>query len=185
MTTSYLILHGIENHRPPEHWQFQLAAELAHHGHHVRYPTLPSPDAPRLDDWLQTLSAELAALRGKRVVVCHSLACLLWFHAATRGFPPADRVLLVSPPASTQVPEAGASFRLDRLDAQATRASAQELAITCSDADPYNPRGAQTLYADPLGIQATVFEGAGHITPDTGYGRWAYAQTWCLSGTGG
>ena len=23
--TSFLILHGIENHRPPEHWQFLLA----------------------------------------------------------------------------------------------------------------------------------------------------------------
>ena len=82
MATGFLILHGVENHRPPEHWQFLLAAQLVEHGLEVRYPALPEPDAPELERWLATLEQELAALGGEqRVVVCHSLACLLWFHA--------------------------------------------------------------------------------------------------------
>jgi hypothetical protein len=38
MATGFLILHGVENHRPPEHWQFLLAAQLVEHGLEVRYP---------------------------------------------------------------------------------------------------------------------------------------------------
>jgi uncharacterized protein len=182
--TGFLILHGIENHRPPQHWQFQLAAELARQGHDVRYPALPEPDAPQLDQWLQALNDELAALSDPQLtVVCHSLACLLWLHAATcTPSAQADRVLLVAPPDSRQVPEAGASFRLERFDQEAVRVSARrELVIVCSDDDPYNPLGAQALYGDPLGIQATIISAGGHITPDDGYGRWPLAENWCLS----
>jgi predicted alpha/beta hydrolase family esterase len=187
MSASYLILHGIENERPPQHWQFQLAAELVRRGHDVRYPALPQPSAPTLTSWLAALSDELNALTGEqRNVICHSLACLLWFHAAARlsdGRALADRVLLVSPPASDRVPEAGKSFRVDALDTNAARRSAKrELAIVCSDADPYNPAGAQTLYAQPLGIQATIVPGAGHITPAEGFGRWRFAEQWCKVG---
>jgi uncharacterized protein len=114
MATRFLILHGVENHRPPEHWQFLLAAQLVEHGPEVRYPAVPEPDAPELERWLATLEQERAAIGGEqRVVVCHSLACLLWFHAAGRG---ADGAV----------------------------------------------------------------EGAGHITPDTGYGPWPFATEWCL-----
>lgn len=185
MTTSYLILHGIGNHRPPQHWQFQLAAELVRQGQDVHYPGLPEPDAPRLHDWLDTLQSELAAMTGEeRVVICHSLSCLLWFHAADSGLvtpSPVDRVLLVSPPESGRVPEAGASFRLEGFSVDAVLASARtEVAVACSDLDPYNPAGAQTLYGDPLGIQATIVLNGGHITPDDGYGRWRFAEDWCL-----
>jgi predicted alpha/beta hydrolase family esterase len=183
MAAGFLILHGVENHRPPEHWQFLLAAQLVERGLEVRYPALPEPDAPDLERWLATLEQELAALEGEqRVVVCHSLACLLWFHAARRGVGSAvERLLLVSPPASEQVPVSAASFRLDSFDAEAARASVRgEIAIACSDADPYNPVGAQSLYGDALGVTATIVKGAGHLTPESGYGAWPFATEWCL-----
>jgi hypothetical protein len=126
---------------------------------------------------------ELAVVAdGPRTVVCHSLACMLWFHAAHLGlFPAVDRVLLVAPPASGNVPDSGASFRLDTIDEKPIRSSAAtEIAIVCSDADPFNPVGAQALYGDVLGVTATVIPGAGHITPDSGYGHWPFAVRWCL-----
>jgi len=168
-----LILHGIENHRPPEHWQFQLAAHLARRGERVLYPDLPDADAPRLAVWERRLR-EL--LPGVHTVVCHSLACLLWFHAAA-GITPVERLFLVAPPDSARVPEAGASFRLERFDADAVRASARALTLVGGDDDPYNPHG-PALYADPLGIEPRVLRGAGHITPATGYGRWPEAEGW-------
>lgn len=183
MDPSFLILHGIENHRPPEHWQFWLAGRLAERGQRVLYPALPEPDAPTFDEWNQCLRGQLADLgTGERVVVCHSLACLLWFRAAgsLTESERIDRLLLVSPPASRCVPDAGASFRLDSFDARAVRASVRgEIRLACSDADPYNPEGAQDSYATPLGIAAEVLPGAGHITPETGYGPWPFAEAWC------
>jgi serine hydrolase len=171
---AFLILHGIENHRPPAHWQFWLAARLAEHGHDVLYPSLPRPDAPSYEDWLATLP------RDPHTVICHSLACLLWLKSAPALT--AERLLLVSPPASDRVPEAGASFRLQRFDPQAVRDSVRgEIRIVCSDADPYNPAGAQSMYATPLGLEADVIPGAGHITPADGYGPWPYAEEWCLT----
>ncbi len=182
--TAYLILHGIENHRPPEHWQFQLAAGLHRRGHHVRYPGLPDPDEPRFEVWARVLQEHLAQMAGsERVVVCHSLACLLWFGAAP-GFDETcrvDRLLLVSPPASERVPDAGASFRLCDLDARAVTSSVRApIRIACSDADPYNPVGADGLYAGALGADVDLIVGGGHITPSTGYGPWPSAEAWCL-----
>ena len=168
VTTSFLILHGIENHRPPQHWQFLLAAGLVERGHEVRYPALPDPDAPELEPWLSTLHHELAALRGQqRVVVCHSLACLLWFRAAEHGVgSPVDRLLLVAPPASERVPDSGASFRLDSFDADAVRSSVSgEIAIACSDADPYNPAGAQSSTATRSASPPRSSKGPGTSRP--------------------
>ncbi len=100
--TGFLLLHGRQNRRPPAHWQHWLAGELSAAGHDVRYPQLPEPDVPVLDDWLAPLGREVAALASSRgrVVLCHSLGCLLWLAAARRGLvtPPVDRVLLVAPP---------------------------------------------------------------------------------------
>ncbi len=182
---SFLILHGIANHRPPDHWQFWLAARLAEKGPAVAYPMLPDPDAPSLRAWQATLHDHLAALEGaERVVICHSLACLLWFKAApvidVERTP--NRLLLVSPPESTRVPEEGAEFRLAQFDAAAVRRSVRgEIRIVCSDDDPYNPAGARSTYAEPLGAPVDVIPGAGHITPADGYGRWPWVETWCTA----
>ncbi|MGD0833994.1 MAG: alpha/beta hydrolase [Candidatus Dormibacteria bacterium] len=183
MIRSVLILHGLGNHRPPEHWQFWLAQRLSERGHDVLYPALPDPDRPSLPVWMSALQKELSNMRGaERVVICHSLACLLWLKAATvlRPDERVDRLLLVSPPASKQVPDGGAEFRIDSFDAAAVRATVTgEVRIVCSDADPYNPSGAQRMYGDPLGLIADVLRGAGHITPDDGYGPWPSLDAWC------
>jgi predicted alpha/beta hydrolase family esterase len=184
MATSVLILHGLANHRPPDHWQFWLAGRLAERGHQVAYPSLPEPDAPAYADWDRVLREQLSLLDGdERVVVCHSLACMLWFHSAA-SLPEAgkpDRLLLVSPPATAQLPPEAAEFGLPALDAVAVRASVRgEICIACSDNDPYNPDGgAAGLYAAPLGLEVTMFRGAAHINPGSGHGPWPFALDWC------
>jgi predicted alpha/beta hydrolase family esterase len=161
-----------------------LAERLRDRGHQGLYPALPDPDAPRYELWKEALRRQLALMEGEqRVAVCHSLACLLWFRTASvlGREERVDRLLLVSPPASESVPDAGASFRIESLDAQAIRASVEgEIRIVCSDADPYNPAGAQALYGNPLGVRADVVPGAGHITPESGYGPWPAIESWCL-----
>jgi len=134
------------------------------------------------------LDTKLGRLDGQeRVVVCHSLSCLLWFHAAAaidESVRP-DRLVLVSPPASAQVPQSGAEFRIDQIDAAAVRSSVGgEILIAASDADPYNPAGAQSTYGDALGVRVCTVPGAAHITPDDGHGASPWIEEWCLQAKG-
>lgn len=101
MARRFLVLHGWQNHRPRQHWQWQLVEALRREGEQVLHPQLPDPDRPSLDAWTGTLRAEPAQLGdGERVVLAHSLAVVLWLHAARllSGPERVDRVLLVSPP---------------------------------------------------------------------------------------
>lgn len=54
-TESYLILHGLENHRLPGHWQFWIAGRMRDRGHQVLHPGPPDPDAPSYLEWASAL----------------------------------------------------------------------------------------------------------------------------------
>ncbi|MET8562535.1 alpha/beta hydrolase [Streptomyces flaveolus] len=188
MTThAYLILHGWQNHRPPEHWQHWLADRLTALGHRVGYPQLPDADDPDLDVWLGELARHLEELNdgpGERVVVAHSLSAVLWLHAAARGMKQqryADRVLLVSPPSGSvlaRYPEV-AAFAPPALDFTLPGPTR----LVAGDDDPYCPGGADTVFAEPLGIPADVLPGAAHLDLDAGYGPWPAVLDWCVGGT--
>jgi serine hydrolase len=169
-----LILHGWQG-SGPDHWQTWLAGRLG-----ARYPELPQPDTPHLDEWLEVLDAELA--RGPRVVICHSLACVLWLHHAARtGGPPVDRVLLVAPPSeSVDCDDLHGFFPVAAEPSDLARA-ARSTRLVCSDNDPYCPEGALHVYGEPLGIDTDLIAGAGHINPDAGYGPWPEVESWCLA----
>ncbi|MFC8432080.1 RBBP9/YdeN family alpha/beta hydrolase [Streptomyces sp. NPDC057253] len=180
--TAYLILHGWQNHRPPQHWQHRLADRLTGLGHHVDYPQLSDPDDPDLDTWLTELTRHLAELpAGERVVVAHSASALLWLHAVARGLPGpdgVDRVLLVSPPSGSVLaglPEVTA-FTAPALDFTLPGPTR----LVAGDDDPYCPEGARETFADPLGIPADILPGAGHLDLDAGYGEWPAVLEWCL-----
>ncbi len=178
----FLVLHGIENHRPPDHWQHWLTERLRSRGEQVLYPQLPDADDPAPPAWRDIVKAELGMLGdGERIVICHSLACALWLSMAAEESIAVDRVLFVSPPAAdvlTQVAPAFADFpvRRDRVCR-----STKSLHIAASDNDPYNLRGAQSTHGDPLEVDVQVVAGAGHITPADGFGPWPAVEAWCLN----
>jgi len=178
--TSFLILHGWQNHRPEGHWQRELAERLTALGHRVDYPQLPDPDAPDLGAWLAVLRGTPAD--ADRVVVCHSLACLLWLHALadTAHAPPAARVLLVAPPSPELVaghPEIAAFVPPSAVrPGPGTR-------LVAGDDDPWCPDGALRRFAEPLGVDIDVIPGGGHLNPASGYGEWPDVLAWCLDGT--
>jgi predicted alpha/beta hydrolase family esterase len=179
---SFLILHGVENRRPAKHWQHDLAQRLREHGEQVFYPQLPDPDRPSLAAWVEAIEAELGMMRGERVVVCHSLACTAWFHvSAARDEPPADRVLLVSPPGPTAFSwEAIAGFTPAPLDLTRLKPAVAKPRLACSDNDPYCPEGAADVFGRPLGCDIDLLTGAGHVTAQDGYGPWPSVLDWCL-----
>ena len=174
----FLILHGLEG-SGPDHWQTWLVGRLRERGERVSYPHLPDPFDPHPADWLRALDDELSVL-DEPVVICHSLACLLWLRAAARPTGRlASRVLLVAPPYRDDLPPV-ARFLDHGARARDVTRSAGETLILCSDDDPYCPPGAVTTYAEPLGIPAHVVPGGGHLNPDAGYGEWPDVEAWAL-----
>ncbi|MZE56388.1 hydrolase [Streptomyces sp. SID5770] len=174
---TFLVLHGFQNHRPPGHWQHWLAGRLRERGHEVRYPQLPSPDAPVLAEWLDALEEHgRRPARGEFVVLAHSLSVLLWLRAGARR-PDADRVLLVappSPPVTASIPEIAAFA--DGLDLTRTDVEAR---LVYGDGDPYCPEGADLHYGRPLGLDLDHVPGGAHLNPDNGYGDWPSVLEWC------
>src|SRR3954468_19338547 len=166
---SYLILHGYEG-SGPGHWQSWLAGRLQATDATVRFPDLPDADAPRLAAWLETLERELS---DDAIVICHSLASLLWMHHVADGGRPAQRVLLVAPPS-----QAGAPEFLDPFF-PAPDVTLDNARLVCSDNDPYCPEGAANLYR---GLDTDLLAGAGHITPAAGYGPWPAVEAWARTG---
>lgn len=177
---SFLILHGWGG-SGPGHWQTWLAGRLRATGETVRYPLLPDPDDPLLDRWLAALCAELGAQPGERVVVCHSLAVLLWLHhAQSRDAGSVDRLLFVAPPGPSANNPQVASFFPPPLDVAALRRSAREILLVCSAADPFCPEKAELVYGRPLGIGTHVLPAeARHINVAAGYGPWPWVEDWC------
>jgi uncharacterized protein len=174
---NYLILHGLGG-SGPGHWQTWLAARLKADSERVAYPDLPDPDLPSPHAWRGVLDGELAALpAGDRIVICHSLACLLWLHHVAEGGAQADRLLLVAPPS-----QAAGLHEIDAFFPVPRPALQRGARLVCSDDDPYCPEGADTLYAGPLGVPADVIAGGGHLNPEAGYGPWPAVEAWCLDG---
>lgn len=181
---SFLIVHGWQNHRPEGHWQRWLAGRLADGGSEVRYPKFPQPDEPVPGDWSALLRSELAALGsdGERVLVCHSLAVLLWWQsAATLGELQPDRVLLVAPPSADVLrgyPEV-AAFAPPGIETTSPGADVlARVRLVAADDDPYFPGGAGEPYA-ALGIDVDVIPGGGHLDLPAGYGSWPSVLAWC------
>jgi predicted alpha/beta hydrolase family esterase len=182
-----LLLHGVEYHRPPGHWLHRLAEALRAQGERVSYPQLPEPDEPTLEHWLEAIAGELAALDGgERIVVCHSLSCMLWLHHCTRATSDqrVDRVLLVAPPSPSIFWPAVASFLPPALDPAPLAAAARSgTRLVCSDDDPYCPEGAQALFGAPLELDVDLIPGGGHLSEADGYGLWPSMTAWCIDAT--
>jgi predicted alpha/beta hydrolase family esterase len=184
---SFLILHGYQG-SGQQHWQTWLAGRLRRAGETVAYPDLPSPDAPGLAAWRTALERELRGLPGEPVVVCHSLACILWLHHAAQPVLEgghAERVLLVAPPSETGAPRPILPFFPVALDPAAVAGAAGSTELVCAGDDPYCPEGAAGVYGAPLGLPTHVIAGGGHVNVDAGFGPWPEVEAWALGRGGG
>jgi predicted alpha/beta hydrolase family esterase len=181
----FLILHGWQG-SGPEHWQTWLAGRLRAAGHHVQYPQLPDCDEPCPDRWGIALRSELGRLAhrrdAERVVIAHSLGCVLWLReaAAVAESRRVDRVALVAPPCpGPHLAEVARFFPTGAGPGTVARA-ARETRVVCSDDDPFCPGGAARHWAPPLGVPVDLLPGSGHLNVAAGYGPWPEMESWCL-----
>jgi predicted alpha/beta hydrolase family esterase len=181
LPVAFLIVHGLEG-SGPEHWQSWLAARLRARGLGVAYPSLPDPDSPRLERWLDAIDAELAGLPGaETTVLCHSLGSLLWLHhAARRPRYQVARALLVAPPQPDDEDAQSIGFRPTPLDRDGVAAAARETRLACSTNDPWCPPEISRRIGEETGVTIDWLEHAGHINTDAGYGPWPAVEAWAL-----
>ena len=182
-TRRFLVLHGWQNRRPTEHWQWNLVETLRQEGEQVLYPQLPDPDRPSLETWKEVVHAELAQLgSGERVVIAHSLGVSLWLCVTSEitAGEHVDRVLLVSPPSPNflRAHDEIAAFAGCAGIAKNQDATVRTVRMAYSDNDPYCPETAIVAFG-VLGFETDLIHGGGHINADTGYGPWPSAVAWC------
>jgi predicted alpha/beta hydrolase family esterase len=180
-----LILHGWQG-SGRDHWQTWLAGRLRAAGAHVQYPELPDCDVPCPERWAAALHREMRALAkgdGERVVIAHSLGCVLWLREAAQIRPEqrVGRVALVAPPCPGAKVAELAQFYPTGADKAAIDAAAGHTRLVCSDNDAYCPgRGAAEHWGGPLELAVDLLPGAGHVNPEAGFGPWPEMEAWAL-----
>ncbi len=176
MSKKVLILHGWNGSQFP-HWQAHLAINLIENNYAVSFPELPNKDYPILSEWLEYLDNEMKHFKPD-IVVCHSLANILWFHYVNNyAVDEIEKLMLVAPVSpSCSIPELGTFFPyLVPNDLKAT-----EKIMACSDNDPYLCIDEAYQLHDILGIGLKVLEDAGHINVSSGFGKLDCAYDWIV-----
>jgi len=174
-----LILHGWGGSSFP-HWQAHLEKDLLNHGsYEVHFPSLPNKDNPTLDEWLVALDFEINTFRPE-IIVCHSLANILWFHYVNKNKMryKLDKLMLVSPvSANCEIEELKSFFPYSLPDDLKSNLSI----MASSDNDPYISIDELYSISNKLAIGLKVLENAGHINTESGYGKLDCSYDWVIA----
>ena len=174
-----LILHGWQG-SPMLHWQTYLEQELNENGkYQVLFPELPNKDLPLLEEWIEFLDEQIKTFK-PQIIVCHSLANILWFHYLNQNKMTynLEKLMLVSPVSpACKIEEINTFFPYEvPIDLKA------DLKImACGDNDPYITIDEVYRLSNLLSIGLKVLENAGHINEESGYGKLSCAYDWVIS----
>jgi predicted alpha/beta hydrolase family esterase len=170
MKKKTLILHGWGGSDFP-HWQSWLAGEIAKEYGKVSFLKFSNIDFPNKDDWQNELKQELEDFKPD-IVICHSLANILWFHICNDIKPTeVQKLYLVVPPSLTcDIPELSSFYPCEL----PTNLYAKETLLITSTDDPYMTQDEAKALQNFFNIPMKVLEGAGHVNADSGFGEWPW-----------
>ena len=163
-----LILHGWGGSDFP-HWQSYLAAELAKDYGTVHFPLLKEKDTPKKDVWTRQVQEILEDFKPD-IVVCHSLANILWFHLCNEQKAyHVKKLFLVAPPSLTcKLAELSTFFPVDIPKQLFT----QSVTLITSTTDQYMSTEEASSLGKTLSCEHIILQDAGHINTASGYGEW-------------
>ena len=169
-----LILHGWGG-SPFSHWQAWTASELIKENYEVSFPQLPNKDLPTLGVWLDFLKEEFDHFKPD-IVVCHSLANILWFHFVNKfDIYRLEKLMLVSPVSqSCEISELKTFFPYPVVK----DLKAKEIIMVGSTNDPYMSVDEIMNLQAELNIGLKILDDAGHINEKSGYGELSCAVEW-------
>ncbi len=172
MRQRVLILHGWGGSDYP-HWQSYLASEIAKDYGCVSFLKFSDIDNPQKDVWLNELKTELLEFK-PTIVLCHSIANILWFHLCQDALDiELEKLYLVAPP----------SLSCDILELSSFYPSTlpKDLLAKCSllitsNNDPYISLLEAKEIAKELNIDIKIIEDGGHINTSSGFGKWEWIK---------
>ncbi|MFA7082979.1 MAG: alpha/beta hydrolase [Arcobacteraceae bacterium] len=173
MKKRVLILHGWGG-SLHLHWQAQLAQSLVKENYEVSFPTLPNMDFPKLNEWKEFIKKEVEEYK-PHIVVCHSLGNIIWLHLLDELNIKLDKLMLVAPVRlNCDIEELKTFFPYPI----PKNLKSQKAIMFCSNNDPYlNVNEAENL-SQQLHIEMIMFQNAGHINADSGFGEFQWALDW-------
>lgn len=154
------------------HWQSWLAAEIAKNYGCVSFLKFSNADFPQKDLWMSELAKELEEFKPD-IVVCHSIANILWFHVCNYVVMPREieKLFLVAVPSlKCDIKELESFFPCEI----PKNLYAKESLIIASSNDPYMTEEEAGELQKKLSIPMKVLEDAGHINANSGYGEWPW-----------
>lgn len=172
MSKRVLILHGLSGSDFP-HWQNHLAQDLIKENYTVSFPSLPNKNSPDLNEWKEFIKKEINHFK-PQIVVCHSLANILWFHICDELDINLEKLMLVAPVRNEELKEAKTFFPYPI----AKGLKAKEVIMAVSTNDPYMSLEEAINLQSKLNIGMKIMENAGHINPSAGFGKLDCAMEW-------
>ncbi|MBT3280623.1 MAG: serine hydrolase family protein [Campylobacteraceae bacterium] len=174
MMKKVLILHGWGGSDFP-HWQAWSASELIKENYTVSFPQLPNKDFPDFNEWMKYLEKEFNHFKPD-IVVCHSLANILWFHFVNKfNIEPIDKLMLVAPVTQKcDIEELKTFFPYPIVN----DLKAKEIIMVGSTNDPYMSVDEAIDLQSSLNIGLKILDDAGHINADSGFGELSCVVDW-------
>ena len=169
-----LILHGWGGSDYP-HWQAWVASELIKENYTVSFPQLPNKDLPTLESWMSFLKTEFDHFKPD-LVICHSLANILWFHFVSKyDIKEIEKLMLVAPVSNKcDIKELQTFFPYPIVE----DLKAQEIIMVGSTNDPYLSVDEAIELQSKLNIGLKILDDAGHINANSGFGELSCAIDW-------
>jgi len=162
-----IIIHGYQG-TAMGGWRPWLKRELEAKGFEVSVPTMPTPDAPRLDEWVATIESEAA---GKNcILVGHSLGCTAILRYLEHVKKKVSGAVLVAGFAERLGDEFEAieNFVDAPLDFARVRKNCGRMVAIFSDNDPYVPLSQEKLFREKLDAVTVVLHARGHFSSSEG-----------------
>lgn len=172
MSKRVLILHGLGGSDYP-HWQAHLAMDLIKNNYIVSFPELPNKNEPTLLEWKGFVKKEIEHFK-PNVVVCHSLANILWFHLCDELDIVLDKLMLVAPVRNKELKEAKTFFPYPLPQ----NLKSKEIIMASSTNDPFISLDEAIDLQSKLNIGMKIMENAGHINVSSGFGKLDCALDW-------
>lgn len=158
MEANLLMVPGMGN-SGPNHWQTLWEQENPA----FRRVCQRDWDHPVLFEWVMTLEQYLTEIVGPKVLVAHSLGCIIAVEAALQNPEHIAGALLVAPPDVEQM-EGGGQVPRGRLPFPST--------VAASENDPWVSVNRAEEFARIWGSRFVNVGSAGHINADSDLGDW-------------